>query len=71
MNEFQEQELEQSEEIAIKETVDLDLLGKQLEERLQEELQDLEDLKEEHEKIGSPEALGETVMEVVWEQIVN
>ena len=71
MNEFQEQELEQSEEIAIKETVDLDLLGKQLEERLQEELQDLEDLKEEYEKIGSPEALGETVMEVVWEQIVN
>ena len=71
MNKFQEQELEQSEEIAIKETVDLDLLGKQLEERLQEELQDLEDLKEEHEKIGSPEALGETVMEVVWEQIVN
>ena len=71
MNEFQEQELEQSEEIAIKETVDLDLLGKQLEERLQEELQDFEDLKEEHEKIGSPEALGETVMEVVWEQIVN
>ena len=71
MNEFQEQELEQSEEIAIKETVDLDLLGKQLEERLQENHQDLEDLKEEHEKIGSPEALGETVMEVVWEQIVN
>lgn len=71
MNEFQEQELEQSEEIAIKETVDLDLLGKQLEERLQEELQDLEDLKEKHEKIGSPEALGKTVMEVVWEQIVN
>ena len=71
MNKFQEQELEQSEEIAIKETVDLDLLGKQLEERLQEELQELEDLKEEHEKIGSPEAVGETVMEVVWEQIVN
>ena len=71
MNEFQEQELEQSEEIAIKETVDLDLLGEQLEERLHEELQGLEDLKEEHEKIGSPEALGETVMEVVWEQIVN
>lgn len=71
MNEFQEKELEQSEEIAIKETVDLDLLGEHLEERLQEELQGLEDLKEEHEKIGSPEALGETVMEVVWEQIVN
>lgn len=50
---------------------DLDSLEKQLEEEFELGLSELEFLKEEKEKIGNPDALGETIKNVVWEQFLN
>ena len=50
---------------------DLDELEATLQGQLEEELSDLAFLKEEHEKIGSPDALGDTIKNVVWEQFIN
>ena len=50
---------------------DLDELEATLQGQLEEELSDLAFLKEEHEKIGSPNALGDTIKNVVWEQFIN
>lgn len=47
-----------------------DLRG-QLEAELGEQLSSLDDLQRDMAKIGSPDALGETVMNVVWEQFIN
>ena len=43
----------------------------ELEEQLKEKLDDLDFLKEEREHINNPDHLGETVMNVVWEQFMN
>lgn len=52
-------------------SVDFDKLEKQLETQLQEQLADLESLEQDREKIGNPDTIGETVMNVVWEQFIN
>ena len=53
------------------EQIDFDALERQLESDLDEQMDDLELLKEDREKISNPESLGTTVMNVVWEQFVN
>lgn len=50
---------------------DLDSLEKQFEGELEVGLSELEFLKEEKEQIGSPDSLGETIMNIVWEQFLN
>lgn len=51
--------------------LNLDELEASLDADLENSLSDLELLKEDEEKIGNPEALSETVMNVVWDQFVN
>ncbi len=51
--------------------LNLDELEASLDADLENSLSDLELLKEDREKIGNPEALSETVMNVVWDQFVN
>jgi len=51
--------------------VDFDELEKKLDSELEEQMADLEELELDEKKIGSPDALGETVMNVVWEQFIN
>lgn len=46
-------------------------LENSLEEEIKSQLGELEFLEEEREKIGSPDALGETIKGVVWEQFMN
>lgn len=53
------------------ESFDLDELEKKLQNQLEDELEDLKYFKEEKEKIGSPENLGNVIMDVVWEQFLN
>ena len=53
------------------ESFDLDELEMKLQEQLENELADIEFLEEEKEKINSPDALGETIKDVVWEQFRN
>lgn len=53
------------------EPFDFDELEAKLQGQLEEELTDLEFLQEEKDKIGSPDALGETIKGVVWEQFIN
>ncbi|SDX59165.1 cation diffusion facilitator family transporter [Eubacterium barkeri] len=50
---------------------DLNELEEILQNDLEKELSDLEFLKEEKEQIGSPDALGETIKNIVWEQFLN
>ena len=52
-------------------TFDMEDLERGLEEKLEEKLGDLNFLEEERERIGNPDHLGETVMNVVWEQFMN
>lgn len=49
----------------------LDALEANLTADLEEQLADLKVLEEERKKIGNPNTLGETVLTVVWEQVVN
>lgn len=51
--------------------VTLDELEQSLEAELEEKFEDLEFLQEEREHINNPDHLGETVMNVVWEQFMN
>ena len=53
------------------ESFDLDELEAKLQEQLEEDLSDLAFLQEEREKIGNPDALGDTIKNVVWEQFIN
>lgn len=50
---------------------DFDELEEKLQSQLEEEFSNLEFLKEEKEKIGNPDALGNIIMDVVWEQFIN
>lgn len=50
---------------------DFDELENKLQSDLELQLSELEFLKNEKEKIGSPENLGNTVINVVWEQFIN
>lgn len=53
------------------ERLDFDALEAQLQEQLDEELSDLSFLQEQSSKVGSPEALGCVVLDIVWEQFAN
>lgn len=53
------------------ESFDFDELEDKLQSQLKEELADLQFLKEEKEKIGSPDNLGNVILDVVWEQFLN
>ena len=55
----------------IEESFDFDALERKLQSDLDSQLSELEFLKNEKENIGSPENLGNTVMNVVWEQFLN
>ena len=55
----------------IGESFDFDKLEEELENQLEDEISDLEFLKEEKEKIGSPDNLGNVIIDVVWEQFIN
>ncbi|OFO30166.1 cation diffusion facilitator family transporter [Fusobacterium sp. HMSC064B11] len=49
----------------------LDELEEELQEQLDFEISEFDFLKKEKEKIGSPEALGETIKGVIWDQFIN
>lgn len=53
------------------EDMDFAQLESQLEAELDSQMEDLKVLEEEHDKIGNPATIGETVKNVVWEQFVN
>lgn len=53
------------------ESFDFDELEAKLQGQLEDELAGFEFLQEEKDKIGSPDALGETIKDVVWEQFIN
>lgn len=53
------------------ESFDFDELEEKLQGQLEEELADMQFLAEEKEKIGSPDNLGNVIMDVVWEQFLN
>lgn len=52
-------------------SIDFESLEKRLESELEEQFDDLKGLELDHEKIGSPDSIGETIKNVVWEQILN
>lgn len=64
-----DQEEKLDEELA--ESFDFDELEEKLQSQLEEELADMQFLAEEKEKIGSPDNLGNVIMNVVWEQFLN
>lgn len=51
--------------------VNFDNLEQKLESEFEEQMSDLEILEKDRAKIGNPETLGNTVMNVVWEQFIN
>ena len=53
------------------ESFDFNELEEKLQNQLEEELADMQFLVEEREKIGSPDNLGNVIMDVVWEQFLN
>ena len=55
----------------LSESFDFDALEEKLQSQLEEELADMQFLAEEKEKIGSPDNLGNVIMDVVWEQFIN
>lgn len=52
-------------------TLDFDKLEEKLQSQLNEELADLDFLKEEKDKIGNPDNLGDIIKDVIWEQFIN
>ncbi|NDV63804.1 cation diffusion facilitator family transporter [Bacteroides sp. 224] len=52
-------------------TIDFDELESKLESELEEQMIDLQGLELDRKKIGNPDSIGETVMNVVWEQFIN
>lgn len=53
------------------EDMDFAQLENQLETEIDSQMEDLKVLEEEHDKIGNPATIGETVKNVVWEQFIN
>lgn len=53
------------------EDMDFAQIESQLEAELDSQMEDLKVLEEEHDKIGNPATIGETVKNVVWEQFIN
>ena len=52
-------------------SMDFDELESKLDSELEEQMADLEGLEADREKIGNPDTIGHTVMNVVWEQFIN
>ena len=52
-------------------SIDFDDLESKLDSELEEQMADLEGLEDDREKIGNPDTIGHTVMNVVWEQFIN
>lgn len=52
-------------------SVDFEELESKLESDLEEQMEDLKGLELDHDKIGNPDTIGNTVMNVVWEQFIN
>lgn len=52
-------------------SMDIDELERKLESELEEQMADLDNLELDRAKIGSPDALGDVVLNVVWEQFIN
>lgn len=69
MNEDKKQSVEWVESDC--ESVNFDELENKLESDLEQQIEDLNGLKLDHEKIGNPDTIGNTVMNVVWEQFIN
>ncbi|MDY3732894.1 MAG: cation diffusion facilitator family transporter [Alloprevotella sp.] len=65
-----EQQLEEWAELDC-DSVDFDELERKLESELEEQMGDLKGIELDHEKIGSPDSIGDTVKNVVWEQFIN
>lgn len=59
------------EEIDSEEELNFDDLEKTLQSKFEENILDLETLREEFEQIGNPDVLGETIKNVIWEQFLN
>lgn len=57
--------------VDLAESFDFDALEEKLQSQLEEEIADMQFLAEEKEKIGSPDNLGNVIMDVVWEQFIN
>ena len=53
------------------ESFDFDELEEKLQSQLEEELDDMQFLMEQKEKIGNPDNLGNVIMDVVWDQFLN
>ena len=53
------------------ESLDFDELERQLQESLDEQMADLDFLDEQKEQIGDPDALGNVILNTVWEQFTN
>lgn len=58
-------------DIDIEDSFDFDELESKLQSELDIQFSDLDVLKDERDKIGNPENLGNTIMNVVWEQFTN
>lgn len=52
-------------------SIDFDDLESKLDSELEEQMADLEGWEADREKIGNPDTIGHTVMNVVWEQFIN
>ena len=52
-------------------SMNFDELEKKLNSELEEQMADLKGLELDREKIGNPDTIGHTVMDVVWEQFIN
>lgn len=55
----------------LSDSFDFDELEEKLQRQLEEELEGLEFIQEEKEKIGNPDNLGNVIKDVVWEQFIN
>ena len=64
-------ELDEKNNEDLTDSFDFDELEEKLQNQLDEDLADMQFLKDEHEKIGSPDNLGNVIMDVVWEQFLN
>lgn len=52
-------------------SINIDELESKLNSELEEQMSDLSGLEKDREKMGTPVSIGETVMNVVWEQFIN
>lgn len=66
-NAIYEQKIDES----MEDSFDFDELETKLQEDLEAELECLDFLKEEQEKISNPDYLGDVIQDVVWEQFLN